>query len=272
MDGVVRLKMPTRKTRRMVCTVERYFDQFNEISNAAAAKKALEDAADLNHKIANVDIGRAHRFLSLENSARGGSKEKKEARRRFQTLLDELLLDPEYAAAYQSASKALGDAETDAETQIEFAKEALAASTAELEELQSKAKELPDGRRVYFDPQTRQVFTEDGEVLDEAAASQIEFTGNEPIFADYVAARQKMDAAISRLEEWYNYQVTLGDFRNELEDQDNPPSKKRLGEIEREIEERKPQDITPEPASSDVKAIDATNTASVSVPKIGSSN
>lgn len=252
--------------------MERYFDQFNEISNAVAAKQALENAADLNHEIANVDTGRVHRFLSGDNSTRSGSREEKEAKRRLQTLFDEMMRDPEYAAAYQSASKALGEAENDAEVQIALAKETLATSNAELDDLQSKAKELPDGRRVYFDPQTGQVFTEDGQALDEATASQIEFTGHEPTYADYVAAKQKVDSAQSHLDEWYNYQITLGGFRNELEDQDNPPSNQRLGEIEREIVESRLEFVSADQNFVASEQPDRTSSMNVALPTITSSN
>lgn len=244
----------------MVCSVERYFDQFNEVSNATADKQALDNAADLNHEIAGLDTGRNQRFLSADNSERGNSA-KKEAKRSIQSLLDQMLLDPEYAAAYRAASEALVDAETDAEIQIALAKEALASSTADFESLRERAAELPDGTKVYLNPETGQVFTEDGQVLDAATASRIEFSGNESTHTEFVAAKKNMDDAQSRLDDWYNYQVTLGGYRNEFEDQDNPPSKQRLGEIEREIEERRPEMIEPKTAVEQTNGLEATQSS-----------
>lgn len=260
MVGVTRLNGPTRKTTRMVCLVERFFDQFNEISNAAAAKQALENAADLNHEIANVDTGKNQRFLSPDHSERGDSEGKK-AKRRIQSILDQMLLDAEYAAAYQSAGEALGQAETDAEDQIALAKDVLAASADELESLRGRAAELPDGTKVYLDAETGQLFTEDGRALSEEEASQIEFTGNEPTYADYLAAKQKMDDAQNHLNDWLENQVTLGGFRNEIENQDNPPSKQRLGEIEREIEERRPEMIEPKTAVEQANGLETNQTS-----------
>lgn len=248
--------------------MERYFDQFNEISKAAAEKQALENTADLNHEIAGVDTGRNQRFLSADNSRRGSS-DKKESERRFQSLLDQMLLDPQYAAAYQAANQALGDAEADTELQIALAKEALAVATDEFEGLRERAAELPDGTKVYLDPETGQVFTEDGRALSEEEASQIEFSGNEPTYADYLAAKQKMDDAQNHLNDWLEYQVMLGGFRNEIEDRDNPPSKQRLGEIEREIQERQPEaNVRKEAFDGDLSAPKTSTSMDAAVPKV----
>lgn len=250
-------------------TVVGYIDHFNEISGLIAERQALENARDLNHEIAGQETGRSQRFLSPEYSQRADS-EKKKAERRFRTALDLLLADPEYAKVYNDTKSALGNAEQDADDQIRMAMEALAEATTELETLEDRAAELPDGTKVFLDPQSGQVFTEDGRALSEEEAAQVEFIGNEPSYADYQAARGKADAAQDHLNSWYEYQLVLGGFRNELEDSDKPPSRERLDEIQEGIESHPVRltghenDARPEPQEQ--KSDSAFN---VGVPDIG---
>lgn len=219
-----------------------YFDQFNDVSLAAAERQARDDERDLNHERAGLETGRRSRF-GVFNSAgptdeENGKDKKKSA---LQTMLDLMLLNPNYAQAFAATNTLLLNAESDSETQIALAKSALTKSTVHLENLQSRAMQLPDGVRVYLDPQTGQVFTENGIVLDQEAAAKVEFSGNEPTYAEYLAARRTMDADQEHLNVWQEYQIVLGGYRNELLDTDSPPSRERLDEIADEIETRRPR-------------------------------
>lgn len=248
--------------------MDRYRDEFNVMSQAAAQKQRAENFADLNHEIASVDTGRNHRFLSSEQSERD-EKDKDKAHRRLQTMLDLMLLDPEYAAAYQSADQALRDAEQDAVSQIELAEQALKEAIAELGEVTNRAAQLPDGTRVYFDPTTGLVMTEGGSVLTETESAQLEFNGHEPTYSDYLDAKRKTETSQERLNSWYEHQVVLGGYRNEMSDADNPPSIERLGEIEQEIREQRPSAPSIAPETIAAEQIDSTVSPSVELPPIG---
>lgn len=250
--------------------MDRYLDQFNEVSEAAAEKLRADTLADLNHERAGLDTGRSQRFLSPDQSERGDSS-KKEAQRTLQTMLDLMLLNPDYAAAYQATDKALGDAETDAETQIRIAQDWLAQAQSDLETLKDRAAELPDGTKVYFDPESGDIITEGGRVLSEDEAAQIELNGHEPTYADYLDATQKVEAAQDDLNAWYEYQVVLGGYRNEISDADNPASTERLDEIQSGIHEHRPEFSEPElraPIPSSQPELETTS--AVSLPTITS--
>ncbi|MEO0383059.1 MAG: hypothetical protein AAF234_05840 [Pseudomonadota bacterium] len=225
--------------------MDRYLDQFNEVSLVAAEKLRADTLADLNHERAGLDTGRSQRFLSPDQSERGDSS-KKEAQRRLQTMLDLMLLDPDYAAAYQAADKALSDAETDTEMQIRIAQDRLAEAQTALQTLEDRAAELPDGTKVYFDPESGDIITEDGRVLSEDEAAHIELNGHEPTYGDYLDATQKVETAQDQLNAWYEYQIVLGGYRNEMADTDTPPSAERLGEIQAGIQEHRPEFSEPE--------------------------
>ena len=236
-----------------------------------ATKTALQkakDFEDLNNEIVGRDVGRHARFLPGENSKRSDDKEKK-AERRFRTMLDLLLADPNYAAAYESADQAVRNAAKDADSEVRYAETALSEATGAFQTLKDRAALLPDGTRVYFDPASGMIMTEYGRALSDEEAGQIELRGDEPTYTDYLAARDKVKVAQDHLNVWYEYQLLLGGFRNELEDRDTPPSQKRLEQIEREVEERRPEALVSKQAFDNTANIDAQDqSVSVGQPKI----
>ncbi|MEO1020048.1 MAG: hypothetical protein AAFY56_20510 [Pseudomonadota bacterium] len=133
-----------------------------------------------------------------------------------------MMQDPEYAALHNDVSDLLRRAEKVAESALIRTEEALA-------ELLENAVRLPDGRAVFID-RNGNVRTEDGKIIDPVIAESLVFPENAPSYESYRAHRERVEG-IRR------YQVeTLGHARERLEDQDNPPSKNELKDLQRDIE------------------------------------
>ena len=81
--------------------------------------------------------------------------------------------------------------------------------------------------------------------------------GFEPTWEEFQAQNRQVEKVSDNLREWRHYQVdTLGRARDRMTDEDNPPSKRELDEIMKDIEESAPSrtatkvDKAPEVAAS----------------------
>lgn len=226
----------------------------NEYSDTDDRKK--QDFDDLQHEIAGINTGRSKRFLA-SGGRNSSSQKEREARRYASTAFDLLMLDPEYAITYERAQNSLSNAETETATALEAAVQVLNEATTTFDDIQENATQLPDGTRVYMDEKTGKVFTEDGTRLDDATAAGIMFKGNEPTYGEFLTAKERITDAQRYVDDWYGYQVTLGGFRNELDDTKHPPSRERLLEIERKIEDQRPDMSAPKTAVEQTGGLEA---------------
>ncbi len=218
-----------------------YSDSFNDVSEAAAAEHRAENERDLNHERADLHTGKRHKHLVSADYTEDGTATGGKGKKDRMSAFDLILLQGSYDEVYRSVADALTNAQADTETAIEAALQALENAKTILAGIQSRAATLPDGTRVYRDEETGQVFTEDGQLVDDDTAASIAWNGNEPSRFEYLDAQNRAEDAQDYVDAWLGYQVRLGEYRNEMEDADDPPSRKRLEEIAQEIEERRPE-------------------------------
>ena len=214
-----------------------YLSDFNEISKAAAERDRVQAVHDLNHEMSGVETGRLRRFLTSEshdattNGKRGGRSGE------VLSALDlALMADPAYAELYDGTFNRLRDAEAATERALMKAEEALADARAALDTTLGRSATLEDGTRVFKDAQGK-VWTEHGQLVDPGIAEQIEWKGHEPDRETFLIRKQTFDAAQEDVSDLRGYQVRLGDYRTQMMDEDNPPSRAELEEIDSEVAE-----------------------------------
>jgi len=221
--------------------VDRYLDSFNEHADALREKREAEDFDNLQHTLSGVETGHQsrHGLTNDTNGSVSSGGKRKSVTQQLQETLDWLLLnDPIYRQAYDSAWSALNEAETAAENALEAALLALEDAQENLDGILSRAAQLSDGTRVFKDA-NGDVWTEHGMRLSEVAAAEIEWRGDEPSREDYLSGQDGVGSAQSTIDEILGIQVEIGGYRNEMTDQDNPPSQDRLDEIRERAREIK---------------------------------
>lgn len=198
-----------------------YLNDFNAIVADQRARDTVQALTDLNQEMAGLEVGRIARFLGEDT---GGDAVSRKRASRTDTALSALqtaLLDPGYAALYDGAFSRLRDAENAADIALEKAGQALTDAEAALDTTLTRAATLDDGTRVFKDAQG-QVWTEDGQKVDAALAATIEWKGHEPGYETLLIRQQAVADAHNDMADLRGYQVTLGEFRERLSDEDNP--------------------------------------------------
>ena len=206
--------------------------------------RQARDFDDLQHELADRDVGRRRRFLPGD-ACNAEATEKRRAERveaatRLQLLLQS---DPAYAALYNDTMDLLGRAETATETALEKAQAALQEANQALNETLDRAVTLSDGRKVFRDADGR-VWTEDGDPLSADAAAEIEWTPGAPGYEAYLARKTAAECARADVDDVRHYQVNvLGEARERLTDQDNPPDKAEVEKLGKDIQEQMPEQV-----------------------------
>ena len=231
--------------------------------------RQARDFDDLQHELADRDVGRRRRFLPGDaRNAEATEKrraERVEAATRLQLLLQS---DPAYAALYNDTMNLLGRAETATETALEKAQAALQEANQALNETLDRAVTLSDGRKVFRDAEGR-VWTEDGNQLSVDAAAEIEWTPGAPGYEAYLACKAAAERARTDVDEVRHYQVNvLGEARERLTDQDNPPDAKGVVEARERIREEMPESVQREMPSPTVAETASRPSVDVSTPKL----
>jgi hypothetical protein len=119
----------------------------------------------------------------------------------------------------------LRDAEQAAEHALQVLAIARGKAASALEQTLEDAARLLDGTRVFRDANGA-VWTEHGEQVDVETAQSIHWRGGEPAWETFRAMRESWRRRNRGI------QVNkLARYRNELEDEQNPPAEQRLKEI-----------------------------------------
>lgn len=231
-------------------------------------KRQQQDFDDLQNEISGAETGRIRRFLTNDVSTPEGQRKKRE-RDAFESQLLSLLLDPVYRAKYDETMNALQDAEQRTEAALNRLNQMILDETRSLEDMEKRAARLPDGTQVFKD-EKGSVRTADGQAIEGYLVDTILWSGDEPDFETYQQQHQKLDhlRQTLRATEFYRDDV-LGNARDRMSDEDNPPDMDELDQILRDIEDKMPkavQDIQPaaENVSPDVEA-----SANVTLPSLG---
>jgi len=222
--------------------VRSYLNDFNAIVADQKARDTAQALTDLNQEMAGLEVGRIARFLGEDAGSDAVSRKRASRTDTALSALQTALLDPDYAALYDGAFSRLRDAENAADIALEKAGQALTDAEAALDTTLERAATLDDGTRVFKDAQG-QVWTEDGQKVDAALAATIEWKGHEPGYETLLIRQQAVADVHDDMADLRGYQVTLGEFRERLSDEDNPPSRRELEDIANGIDAEMPSSV-----------------------------
>lgn len=248
-----------------------YLSDFNEISIVQKERERALALDDLHNEMAGREVGRISRFLSEDARETTASARRGGRSGEALSALDlALMTDPAYAELYDGTFNRLREAEAATERALMKAEEALADAMAALNTTLDRAATLEDGTRVFKDAQGN-VWTERGQMVNEATAAGIEWKGHEPAHETFLIREQAAQEAQAHIHALHGYQVTLGEFRERLSGEDNPVTKAELESINREIEELAPPGVVSETVATTV-TVDATPTGTSVLPSLGGSS
>ncbi len=206
-----------------------------------AETRRLTDFMDFQNEMGGIVTTRAPRFLNEEAREDRDPRKKTKAQAQYVAQLTRLQMllqgNPAYAALYTKTFDALRDAEQAAERALVKLQTALTKTRADMQEMLDRAAKLPNGTRVFKDGGGN-VWTEHGQRVRDTDAAAIHWRGDEPGYEPFVAKKERADALTQGLDTIRGKQVdVLGKTREELTDENNPPSPKRLEQMGRELEE-----------------------------------
>lgn len=207
--------------------------------------KIEQDRTDLANEMAGREVGRINRFLPKSASPAELKKRREQEYERVSALIALLQSDPEYAALYSDTMDLLQRAEAETAAALSTANETLQQAQDAFSELNDKASTLPDGTKVFRDVDGN-VWNERGEPVTGMALEQIVWRDGAPSYEDYLAKKKAVEQARRDVDAIRHYQIDIiGDARDRLSDENNPPSKEELKEIQKRIELEMPAAIRP---------------------------
>lgn len=242
-----------------------YLADFNAISAAQREMDRAQALDDLNAERSGLPTGRMTRFL--HDTARDGLAGNKRGKDGAGDALDMALIARQsYEALLNDTWDALRDAESAAERALQQAQDDLAASTAALQTTLDRAATLPNGTRVFPDRHD-QVWTEHGERVDPLIASGIEWQGHEPTRETFIIRSEAAAHDQERITALRGHQVTLGEYRTRLSDEDNPPTRDEVEHIYDGIDQIMTEIAPAE--TNDLELATQTRTAAIALPGLG---
>jgi len=230
-----------------------------------------QDFADLQNEQQGLETGRMARFLSADvRERRKPGSERRSGERDLSRLQQLLATNAAYAAAYESTWDALDEAEGKAKAALATLTRKVPADNERLQLIRDTAARLPDGTRVFRDADGS-VRTEHGRLLAPEAAESIVWTGREPGYEEFRAAKDALAETEARIAEIERYQVdVLGHARDRLSDEDNPPDITELENIQQQIETQMPKQVMRIDAGQavEITTTDLGASVEVTVPKL----
>lgn len=206
-----------------------------------AAGLRQQDFDDLQREVAGLEVGRLARFLP-DNVRNPEQSEKRKAEQQAEMLtrLQMMMRDPVYAALYSDTMNKLGEAERATEIALAKALERQRLADEALADIQERALQLEDGRRVYRD-EDGTFRTEDGLSVSDMDAIAEQWRPGMPGYRDFVESRDAAQAEAATVDEIMTYQVdVLGDIRHRLSDQASPVSKGEFNAMQERMEAERP--------------------------------
>lgn len=261
-----------------------YQNEFDQIEDAAADRRRVQDFDDLQSEMRGDEVGRISRFLSPE--ARQLLLDKRNGKRSaYMTALDLALLNnPEFAKAYEGAMNTLGKAEDVAERVLDRLELQLADMEVQLKDAQTEhqntlgnAATLADGTRVFRDADGK-VWDEHGKHVEDARAASIEWSGLEPSRETYLGHQKSIHDLSTSIQglndsilEIRVYQTdVLGNVRAELTDPDHSGLVEDVEASMDRIIDRMPESLRSEYRMESVEPeVVTTLTFSVAEPNLG---
>ena len=208
-----------------------YRDEFNIITKAQNERIRQQDLDDLNHELAGVEVGRIKRFLSPE------AREIIQGERKDKKGLDPLelaLLSLDYTQAFEAAERDIREAQQKAGNFLDKADQAIEKLQQEIDDTLAQAVTLPNGKKAFMNKQG-EVFTVDGERVDQAIVDGIDWTGK-PFLELREEQLRRMDKLQDIANEGSRLSLRLGELDNDLHDDDNRPDKDAVDAIQDEVD------------------------------------
>jgi hypothetical protein len=236
---------------------DREFELYNQVDRDKESDFVKDD---LQRELIGVNQSRQKRSGVPQKLAMTDT-EKKDSKERLTILtLADLMQDPEYAKLYTETNDLVHRLMRLTEEELDNANASVSKLSEERKELIDNANRLADGRVVFKD-ENGNVLTEDGDkITDPVLLEGIVFKDGATTYEEFMENKNAMDAALETSDELTRYQVeVLGDALFKLQDTDNPPSKKELEEIKKEIIDEAPPSIVEKiSAPSDTPAHEVT--------------
>lgn len=238
--------------------------------DSVTTDRKQQDFDDLQREMAGLDVGRQQRFLP-EGEERGnnrGSDKRALGRDALSALAQRLMNDTAYAALYSDTMQQLEAAERAAALAMEARETYLAEQLTAFETMKDNAARLPDGRLVFRD-KDGEVVDENGAQITDLEAQSIVWPDNAPTYEEYVAQRERVDAARRDIEDIREYQVdVLGNARNRMEDERKPVDEGEMEQIQSNIRDRAPASMQTEIETSAAPITEPTATSSAASPAL----
>ena len=230
------------------------------------------DLAEMQNEIGGRGHSRIRRFLPEDHESNPEAQAKrKQKERAYRSALRALLKnDAAYRALYEETFDKLRTHEAATERALDQAREDLAEAKDALDEMRENASTLQDGTRVYRS-EDGSFYSEDGTLITGEALESIEWREGASSYEDYLAQKKATADAEGRMNDLLVYQAdVLGDIRNRMEDEDNPPSKEDMEMFQEKMEHamRNRAEHQPEPVQ-EVPATTASTTAGMQLPPVG---
>ena len=205
--------------------------EFNTIGKAQNERIRQQDRDDLNHELAGVDVGRIKRFLSPESRDIVDGERKSE---KALSALELLLLSADYAQAFEATEQAIREAQQKAGKFLDKVDQAIEKLQQEIDETLEQAVTLPNGKKAFMNAHG-EVFTEDGERVDQAIVDGFDWT-DKPSLELRDDQLRRMDQMRELDVEGTDLSLRLGEIDNALHDEDNPPDRDEVDALSDEVD------------------------------------
>lgn len=205
-------------------------DDYQSYADELAAKTRRDAERDHNYATAGIVAGQAAHPLTEQNNPET-RREKKEKEFAALSSLARRLTDPTYAAFYNDTMDMLAEAEKAADQAMAYFAAQRAAARQSLKEMLESATYLKGHGAVFRDGDTVRLL--DGTVIDDQVLlDSIVWKDNSPDYQDVAPHRDNADRYDASYNAAYHYRTeTLGDVREEMENEDNDVSKGRMEEL-----------------------------------------
>lgn len=198
--------------------------------------KDIQDKVDYATEIMGETAGRIARFLPDSAVDFYGDDKKKKEERRHLSMLEQLMLDAAYKAAYDTAIRTLYETQNAVYEALKESGEALQLAEAKHNDILERASTMSDGTRVFLDDDGN-AYTEDGRKLTEDEYVQVEWKDNSPSWSEFKDSTETVEKEHERNTQIQRHSDRLDQIEREIRDAENPPSKEKLEELTKEMEE-----------------------------------
>ena len=220
--------------------------EFQAIEAKHRLSRIFQDQEDLNNERSGNNVGRISRFGLNKLNLDFVAQQKKD----YQSLLDFLLSSAAYQEAYSQTMAALTETENLVYEKLLEASESLSVSEARLAEVLERARELPDGTKV-FRGKNDNAFRADGTKVPASEMANINWREGDATVDEHRQAKQDRDGDKARFDQLSGFEIELSELRHKMKDTSSSPTLDELDQIKGRITEI--HDQAEQINSSDIK-------------------